>query len=418
MHIVLLSGGSGKRLWPLSGDARPKQFIPIFQTADGTPESMLQRVWRQLRAAYPDVGLTVAAAKAQLEAIHEQLSEETDVCVEPCRRDTFPAVALAAAYLHDIRKLPPEEAVVICPVDTFAEDGYFDRLQTLYTLARSGAASLVLMGVEPTYPSEKYGYILPESSETVSAVCRFKEKPGAEAAAACIRQGGLWNGGVFACKLGYLLQKAQEKFGCADYEALLRNYESFDRISFDYAVTEQEPDMLVLRYKGAWKDLGTWNTLTETMDTACIGRAVLDEACENTHVVNTLDLPVLCMGLKNTVVAVTAAGILVSDKGRSSCIKPYVGQLASARDDLRVLDETAAGRTVKVTLCPGRHFICSADSSCTVVWTVLSGTGRAEGDGSMYRLKPGDTLRTPAHSRWALSADTELTLIGVQLSQS
>ena len=173
-----------------------------------------------------------------------------------------------------------------------------------------------------------------------------------------------------------------------------------------------------MRYKGAWKDLGTWNTLTETMDTACIGRAVLDEACENTHVVNTLDLPVLCMGLKNTVVAVAAAGVLVSDKGRSSFIKPYVGQLASAQDDLRVLDETAAGRTVKVTLRPGRHFICSADSSCTVVWTVLSGTGRADGDGAAYRLKPGDTLRTPAHSRWTLSADTELTLIGVQLSQS
>ena len=117
MNIVLLSGGSGKRLWPLSNDVRSKQFIKIFRQEDGSYESMVQRIYRQIKRADADADVTIATSKSQVSAIHNQLGEGVGISVEPCRRDTFPAIALASAYLVDVKNVDPEDAVVVCPVD-------------------------------------------------------------------------------------------------------------------------------------------------------------------------------------------------------------------------------------------------------------------------------------------------------------
>jgi mannose-1-phosphate guanylyltransferase len=192
MNIVLLSGGSGKRLWPLSNDIRSKQFIKIFKTEDGSYESMLQRVYRQIKKVDTDATVTIATSKTQVSAIHNQLGEGVGISVEPCRRDTFPAIALATAYLVDVQGINPNESVVVCPVDPYVEDDYFEALKALGEQADKGEANLVLMGIEPTYPSEKYGYIIPEGKENVSNVSTFKEKPTQEVAAEYIKQGALW----------------------------------------------------------------------------------------------------------------------------------------------------------------------------------------------------------------------------------
>ena len=207
MHIILLSGGSGKRLWPLSNDIRSKQFIRFFKREDGEYESMVQRMYRQIREVDPQAHVTIATSKAQVSSIHNQLGSEVSVCVEPCRRDTFPAIALASVYLHDVKKVSKSESVVVCPVDPYVEKDYFAAVKKLGVLAAQGEANLVLMGMEPTYPSEKYGYVIPETRETVSRVATFREKPDRESAARYIRQGALWNGGVFAYKLGYMLER-------------------------------------------------------------------------------------------------------------------------------------------------------------------------------------------------------------------
>lgn len=324
MNIILLSGGSGQRLWPLSNEIRSKQFIKIFHTEDGGLESMVQRVYRQIREADPEAKITIATSKAQISSIHNQLGENVGISMEPCRRDTFPAIALAVAYLQDVQGVTGEEPVIVCPVDPYVEKDYFEALHRLEERAAQSAAHLVLMGMEPTYPSEKYGYIIPKTAENISPVEMFKEKPDKEQAAEYIRQGALWNGGVFAFRLNYVLQKAHELIEFTDYEDLLAKYETLQKISFDYAVVEKEPEIEVMRFAGTWKDLGTWNTLTEAMDSACVGEAVLNETCRNVHVVNELDMPVLCMGLQDIVVAASPEGILVSDKEQSSYIKPYV----------------------------------------------------------------------------------------------
>ncbi|MCQ2381534.1 MAG: hypothetical protein MJ032_04235, partial [Acidaminococcaceae bacterium] len=239
MNIILLSGGSGKRLWPLSNDVRSKQFIKIFKNEQGKYESMVQRVYRQIKSVDTNAKIIIATAQAQVPAIYNQLGNNVGISVEPFRRDTFPAIVLATAYLCDVQGVDINEPVIVCPVDPYVETKYFAMLQKLSEQVQEEKANLVLMGIEPTYPSEKYGYIMAKDKEAVSEVLEFKEKPNLEKAKEYIAQGALWNAGVFAYKPKYVLQKAKEMLGTNDYQELFANYENLEKISFDYAVVEK-----------------------------------------------------------------------------------------------------------------------------------------------------------------------------------
>lgn len=424
MNIILLSGGSGKRLWPLSNDIRSKQFIKIFKTENGDYESMVQRVYRQIRAMDETATVTIATSKTQVSAIHNQLSENVNVCVEPTRRDTFPAIALATAYLHDVLGVSRDNSVVVCPVDPYVNEDYFAAVKRLSDMAKEGSSNLILMGIEPTYPSEKYGYIIPGDKEEVSPVVAFKEKPDLQKAKEYLSQGALWNGGVFAYRLSYVLKKTEELIGFSDYQKLFDGYKDLNKISFDYAVVEKEPDIQVLRFGGQWKDMGTWNTLTEAMEEPSIGEVMLNESCENVHVVNELDVPVLCMGLKNMVVSASAEGILVSDKEQSSYIKPFVDKISQqimfaekSWGSFRVLDVEEESMTIKVILNPGHKMNYHSHEHRNEIWNVIAGNGKAILDGREQTVKPGDVLYMPAGCRHTIIADTELKVIESQLGR-
>lgn len=424
MNIILLSGGSGKRLWPLSNDIRSKQFIKMFRNEDGGLESMVQRVYRQITEADPKARITIATGKKQVSAIRNQLGDKVNICVEPERRDTFPAICLAAAYLHDEQGVGEEEAVVVCPVDPYVELSYFEALKKLADLAARGEANLTLMGIEPTYPSEKYGYIIPVDSSPVSAVSTFREKPDVDTARRYIAEGALWNGGVFAFRLGYLLEKARELLSFENYWELFRTYGSRDKISFDYAVAEKESSIQVLRYAGEWKDLGTWNTFAEAMDEPIIGRAVMDEACENTNIVNELNIPILCMGCRDMVIAASGDGILVSDKGQSSYIKPFVDDIVQqvmyaekSWGSFTVLDVQEESMTIKIVLLPGHRLHYHSHEHRDEVWTIVSGFGRTIVDGMEQSVRPGDVVTMEAGCRHTVIADSELKIIEVQLGK-
>ena len=425
MNIVLLSGGSGKRLWPLSNDIRSKQFIKLFKTETGDYESMVQRVYRQIKSVDADATVTIATAKTQVSAIRNQLGDNVGISVEPCRRDTFPAIALATAYLTDVMGISPEESVVVCPVDPYVNEDYFEALKGLSDQADKGEANLVLMGIEPTYPSEKYGYIIPESADQTARVKTFKEKPTADVAAEYIRQGALWNGGVFAYKLKYVLKRAHELIDFTDYHDLFSKYETLTKISFDYAVVEKEENIQVMRFAGQWMDLGTWNTLTEAMEEPVIGKGVLNEVCENVHIVNEMDVPILAMGLHDVVISASAEGILVSDKEQSSYIKPFVDKFVQQTmfaekswGSFRVLDVESGSMTIKVTLNPGHSMNYHSHQYRDEVWVVVAGEGRTIVDGMEQKVRAGDVITMQAGCRHTVFADTELKLIEVQLGQN
>lgn len=424
MNIVLLSGGSGKRLWPLSNDIRSKQFIKIFKNEEGVYESMLQRVYRQIKKADPEATVTIATSKAQVSAIHNQLGGSVGISVEPCRRDTFPAIVLATAYLADIMHVGFEEPVVVCPVDPYVEDGYFDALKKLSIQAGRGEANLVLMGIEPTYPSEKYGYIIPEDSSQTARVSSFKEKPSAAVAEEYIKQGALWNGGVFAYRLKYVLNKARDLIGYKNYQDLFGKYEELDKISFDYAVAEKEDKIQVMRFNGSWKDLGTWNTLTEAMEEDIIGNGILNDQCSGVHIINEMDVPVLAMGLHDVVISASPEGILVSDKEQSSYIKPFVDNIEQqvmfaekSWGSFRVLDAGNGSMTIKVSLKKGNSMNYHSHEHRDEVWVVTSGSGKAVIDGTMKKVIAGDVVTMGAGCLHTIIAETELILVEVQIGK-
>lgn len=422
MNIILLSGGSGKRLWPLSNDVHSKQFIKLFKDENGKYESMVQRVYRQITTVDCDARIMIATSKSQASAIKNQLGEKASICVEPCRRDTFPAIVLAAAYLHDELHMGSEEVVVVCPVDPYVDNTYYETVKTLQELAEQGEANLTLMGIEPTYPSEKYGYIIPESGDKVSRVKEFKEKPTTDTAKKYLDQDALWNAGIFAFKLGYLLDKAHSMIEFEDYRVLFSKYDTLTKISFDYAVVERETSIQVLRYSGDWKDVGTWNMMAEVMAGKTKGRAILDETCENTNVVNELNIPILCMGCKDLIVAASGDGILISDRERSGYMKPYVEKIETEAmyaekswGSYTVIDVQSGSMTVKVSMNVGERMSYHMHNYREEVWTVVSGKGKAVVDGIEQILRTGDVITIAAGCKHTVEAITALDIVEVQL---
>ena len=421
MNIVLLSGGSGTRLWPLSNEVRSKQFLKIFRNADGSRESMVQRMYRMIKSIDPDATITIATSQNQVPQIRYQLGDNVGISVEPCRRDTFPAIALACAYLgaNGVRE---DEPVVVCPVDPYVNEDYFECLKRLSEEA--GKSSLTLMGIEPDCPSEKYGYIIPESVDEIAKVKEFKEKPDRATAEQYISQGALWNGGIFAFRLGYVLRIARDEFGTDEYEKLYAGYADLTKISFDYAVVEKESDIRVIRFKGQWNDLGTWNALSEAI-TEPVGGNATAPLCENTHVINELSIPVVALGIKNAVVVATADGILVSDKDTSDQLKKYVETQRPMYEhrewgEYKVLNynlhNDGNNSLVKeLIISPGKHISYQRHKKRTEMWTFTEGDGELIIDGTVTKVTRGDTVVIRPGVKHAIKALSELHIIEVQI---
>lgn len=429
MQLVLLSGGSGKRLWPLSNNARSKQFLPLLEKEDGTMESMVQRVVRQAREANLTNNITLATNASQLDIITNQFGEKVSVVTEPERRDTFPAIALAASYLKFETGCSDDEVVVIMPCDPFTELGYFMTIGKMVECVEQDAADLVLMGIQPTYPSEKYGYVVPvekDDNSSYKKVARFTEKPTVQVAEELLKQNAFWNGGVFAFRLGYMMSIVKKYIQSESFRDIRNRYSEFPKISFDYEVAEKALSVAVVPFTGEWKDLGTWNTLTDELKQHVIGNAVMGLHCQNTHVINELQNPIYVDGLKDVVVAACPDGILVCSKEHSEEIKKSVENLTPRPmyeerrwGTYRVLDDSfyADGRhslTKSITLKEGKNISYQIHHHRSETWTFVEGEGIFVLDGKVQKVKAGDTVVVPVEHWHAIKAVSELTFIEVQ----
>ena len=430
MQLIFLSGGSGKRLWPLSNNARSKQFLPLLETEDGKMESMVQRVVRQAREAHLDAQITFATNAAQRDSIINQLGTDVDIVAEPERRDTFPAIALAVSYLHFVQGCGDDETVVVMPSDPYTELGYFETISKMALEVQRDSAELVLMGITPTYPSEKYGYIVPAAPAKDGAaqpVARFTEKPTVSVAEGLLKEGAYWNGGVFAFKLGYMLSIVRKYMKSDSFEDTYSRYGEFPKISFDYEVAEKAQSVAVVPYTGKWKDLGTWHTLTEELGRHAIGNVLLGESNTNTHVINEMDVPVFVNGMDNAVVAASPDGILVCAKEKSETIKKYVDGLT-----LRPMYEERRWGTYKVlsdveyqpgqraltktiTLKAGKNISYQLHHQRDEVWTIVDGEGIFVLNGEKRAIRRGDVCIIRREQLHAIKAVTKLTFVEVQL---
>ena len=423
MNYILLSGGSGKRLWPLSNEVRSKQFIKILKSSDGSIESMVQRVYRQINTIDKNANITIATSVNQVPQLKNQLGNNIDISIEPARRDTFPAIALASLYLIDKKNISLDDTVVISPVDPYVSDEYFSKMLELDNKVKKEDINIGLIGIKPTYPSEKYGYIL-EKNDTVE----FKEKPDLEKAKQFLKEGALWNAGVFCFKLSYIKEKTKELTGFDTYNDLYNNYETLEKISFDYAVVEKEKNIKLVEYNGEWKDIGTWNTLCEVMSDNSIGSALVDNKSSNINIVNELDIPIIAMGLKDLVIAASADGIFVSDKGESSYNKPLVEKLDNrpmyeerAWGDFKILDMYKNSLVKHLFIKKGEHISYQKHNHRNEIWTIVDGIGEFVLNDEIRQVKSGDVLIIKQGEKHALKALEDLhfieVLIGTELSE-
>lgn len=427
MKIILLSGGSGKRLWPLSNDARSKQFLRLLSAPDGSKESMIQRVVRQIRSAGLTDDIVIATGSNQKDSIENQLGDSISVVTEPCRRDTFPAIMLACSWLAD-RGADRDEPVVVMPCDSYTEAGYFETVARMAEAVARRDADMVLMGIEPTYPSAKYGYIVPERAadcDGVLPVRRFTEKPDVETAGRLIAEGALWNGGVFAFRLGYLTDIIAGVRPDAGFKQLREEYAGLPKISFDYAVVEKATSVGVVPFSGQWKDLGTWNTLTDELDSRTFGNVHAD-AADDCYIINELELPLVCIGGKGLVIAASPDGILVSDRSQSENLKHLVDGIGRRPmyeerrwGEYKVIDSVEfpdgfCALTKQLTLRPGCAISYQKHSCRDEIWTFIDGEGEIVLDGERKPVKRGDVINIPRGCLHALRATTSLTFIEVQ----
>ncbi|MFE4199838.1 sugar phosphate nucleotidyltransferase [Aneurinibacillus aneurinilyticus] len=433
MKLILLSGGSGKRLWPLSNASRAKQFLRMIKNEDTKLESMIQRVWRQLHSAQLANSTHIVTNKAQVDMIQNQIGTGIPLIVEPERRDTFPAIALAASYLYSFAEASLDEIVCVLPVDAYVENCFFERMKKIEETILESGATLALIGAYPSYPSEKYGYIVPrhptsnEHRMPYMTVQKFIEKPHKEEAQKLIEQKALWNCGVFAFTLDYLLGLLSDSGLPLQYEELVKRYAELPATSFDYEVVEKAGHIVVIPYEGEWRDLGTWNTLTEKMDTHVIGKGVVSIDSSNTHLINELEIPVAILGLSNIVVVSSPDGILVSDKSASPRIKEIMQNMRQRPmyeerrwGWYRVLDyqKSEDGKEVltkRLNILAGKNLSYQMHLKRTEVWTIISGEGEFILNGKWSRIKQGDVLQIPIGARHAAKATSDLELIEVQI---
>ena len=427
MQLILLSGGSGKRLWPLSNESYSKQFLRLLPALDGTRESMLQRVVRQIRETGLDADVTIATGESQRDPILSQLGETVNVVTEPERRDTFPAIALACLYLQKEKHCAKDEVVVVMPSDPYTENGYFQAIRRMAEAASQKTADLVLMGIEPTYASTKYGYIIPKNrTGSVWRVKRFTEKPDADKAKELIDGSALWNGGVFAFRLEYMIDIARKYIQAETFQDIRNCYGELPKISFDYEVAEKAESVAVVPFQGIWKDLGTWNTLSDALGNQPIGRALLEHT-GRTYVVNTLDIPCVCVGTDDLIVTTRPDGILVANKECCERIKPLVNQINDRPmyeerrwGTYKVIDRYEAqdkhSRSLTKHLCikAGKSISYQVHFHRDEVWTFVDGKGKLVLDGEVRDIKSGDVVFIRKGQKHAVKAVTDLHFIEVQ----
>lgn len=427
MQIIIFSGGSGTRLWPLSNEARSKQFLRLLPGPDGKQESMIQRVIRQIRHSGIEAEITVATSESQRDSVFAQLGNEVDIVTEPERRKTFPAISLAARYLKDVKGCGTDEITVIMPCDPYTGMDYYRVISRLAKAAADGRAELMLMGIAPTYPSAKYGYALPgQQKDGITEVRKFIEKPSAEEAEKLIDRGAMWNGGVFACRLGYLVDLADKYVGDDSFEKVRAHYNRLPVISFDCEVVEKASSVAMLPYYGPWKDLGTWNTLTDELAVCTYGNVTTDGTTNNTHIFNELDIPMLCLGTSNLVIAASPDGILVTEKSKSENIKKFSTELQQRPmyeerrwGVYRVIDHTEdedghCSLTKRLTLTPGASISYQKHACRDEVWTFIDGEGEIVIDGVRSPVQRGSVAVIKKGQMHALRAITPLSFIEVQ----
>ena len=419
MYGLILAGGSGSRLWPLSRELYPKQLLNIENS-----ESLLQATFSRLKECMPAENIISITGVKHSPNVRFQLSSIVDMPVvlsEPIAKNTAPAIILASKYLSDTTKSDP--IILVVPSDHMIKntEAFTQTVKEGEKLAEQGY--IVTFGIKPTYPETGYGYvnISDTNLEAGYKVKRFVEKPNVELAKKYIADGNyFWNSGIFMFKASTLLAEASK---CApDIYGLLKNFdftksseipyiefEKMPSISIDYAVMEKSDKITLVQLKSDWNDLGSWKSIYDVSKKDENGNVkighVIDEGSKNSFVYSSSKL-VATIGLEDVVVVETEDAILACKADKAQDVKKIYDTLKTQNDETykvhktvyrpwgyyTVLGEGKGFLTKMIQVNPGQKLSVQSHNHRSEHWVVLEGTAKVVLEGKEHILSPGHSV--------------------------
>lgn len=431
MHIVLLSGGAGKRLWPLSNELRSKLFIKLLPSPAGGLETMIGRVCRQLESLHLlDSTLIISHQdQANITALHTK--GLIPVIGEPFKRGTFTAAALAALYLQSSGMAEDDDTICIAPADVFVGEDFFSSFKRLPEILNDSDADIALLGTRPTHASDQYGYVVPVGIEHKNGylhVAQFMEKPEIRMAESLLHRGALWNCGVYAFSLSFMLTQIKEAGLPAHYDELVASYEHLPERSFDKQVAERTKRAIVLPFQGIWQDIGSWEALSAQLDSNVFGQGTISGQSSNSHIINELSLPIHVIGVPGIIAAASPDGILIANKKNSNDIKDQLGSQPlqpmygeATWGSYRVVDrftteEDTTVTVLNVSVMPGKNIGLREHRSGHKAWTVLTGSGQVLLDGQIMQVAAGTQFAMTLKGFYSILAETQMIVLETRIS--
>jgi mannose-1-phosphate guanylyltransferase/mannose-6-phosphate isomerase len=412
MFGVILAGGSGSRLWPLSRELYPKQLLNLY-----AEESLLQSTFEGLNKFIPAqniISITNTKHFSNVKMQLGKLSENSIILSEPISKNTAPAIVLSVKYI--IENTDEDETVLVVPSDLFIED-YEKFIQSVNEAQKYvDEGFIVTFGIKPSYPETGFGYICSENNK----VLNFTEKPDKSTAENFLKNSNyFWNSGIFMFKASTII-KEFDKF-CPKISEIIKNincssnavpFTEFDKmpsISIDYALMEKSKNIAMVELKSDWKDLGSWKSIYEVSpkdnnNNVIVGH-VLDKGSKNSFIYSSSKL-VATIGLEDTVVIETEDAILACKKDKTQEVKQIYETLKEQHDDTQKVHKTvyrpwgfytviAEGKgfqTKIIHVNVGQKLSVQSHNHRSEHWVVLSGMAKVVLEGKDHILSPGHSI--------------------------
>lgn len=399
MKIIILAGGGGTRLFPLSRDCYPKQFLHVIED-----KSLLAQTIERFLGLVEAKDIIIVTNERYIFHVQAELktinAQEAHIITEPMGKNTAPAIALAQSYCQDVLQCDDDEILFVSPSDHLIKpiDAFQDLIRDAQDVARD---NIVTLGIKPTKPEIGYGYIEAEkNSDLAKKVISFKEKPDLATAKEYIASGNYyWNGGMFMFSIA-TMQAELTKYMPAiiditqnGYQYTVDNFVNMPDISIDYAVAEKSQKMMMIPMENIyWNDIGSFDAIAEVLsdkDKNVFKGDILAENCTDTMIIGDTRL-IAGIDLENLMIIDTPDALLVAKKGESQKVKNIVNKLKQnkrkeAKENVTMyrswgkytlLTESEGYRVRKIEMNPGASLTMQMHYHRSEHWTVISGTGK------------------------------------------